>query len=234
MGIWNNLFFEPLYNALIFLINILPDAGLAIVSLTIVVKLILFPIQTKSIKSQIELKKIEPEVQKIKEEYKDKEEQAKKTFELYKNKKINPFSGCLLLLIQLPIIIALYQVFLQDFSADHSYLYNFLSFPENINYTFLGFLDIREKSIVLAVLTGLSQFFQTRLMMGRTASSSPSGSGFGQDLAKTMNMQMKYFLPVFIAFVASRLPSAVALYWTTSNLFGVLHEWYLKKKSEKE
>lgn len=91
----------------------MPDIGIAVVVLTVLVKIILYPFQTKSIKSQIELKQIQPEIDKIKEKFPNKEDQARETFALYKERKINPFSGCLLVLVQIPIIIALYQVFIR-------------------------------------------------------------------------------------------------------------------------
>src|SRR4029077_9575821 len=135
----------------------------AIILLTILVKLILFPITRKSIVGQIKLKGLESEIAKIKEGGFTKEETAKKTFELYKIHKVNPFSSCLLIIIQLPILIALYLVFYHGLSSTGVALYPFVHFPEVIHMRFLGLIDLGQKSIILAVLAGASQFLQVHL-----------------------------------------------------------------------
>src|SRR3989344_4215581 len=115
--VWNTVLLKPFYNLLIILTSFFGgNAGMAIVALTILIKIILYPVTKKSIVSQIEMKRIEPELNKIKKDFPDKQVQAKKTFELYKLHKINPLSGCLPILIQLPIVIALYWA-IMDFSA---------------------------------------------------------------------------------------------------------------------
>ncbi|HEY5587983.1 MAG TPA: YidC/Oxa1 family membrane protein insertase, partial [Candidatus Paceibacterota bacterium] len=105
-ALWNSIFYQPIYNILIFTINHLTfgDVGFAIILVTIIVKLALSPLTKKSIKSQILMKRMEPEIKQIKKDYPNKEEQAKKTFELYKKYGTNPFSGCLVILFQLPVI----------------------------------------------------------------------------------------------------------------------------------
>src|SRR4051812_38944032 len=113
--LYHTFFFDPLYNALILLFKLLPwaDAGLVVIILTTLVRLILFPLSRKAVLTQVRMNEVAPELEKIKEKYKDKpEEQAKKTLELYREKKINPFSGILVILIQLPVIFALYRIFL--------------------------------------------------------------------------------------------------------------------------
>ena len=112
-NIWNTVLYEPLLNALAFLVSIVPggNVGLAVIALTILVKVLLFPLSQKSIESQAKMTILTPEIDKIKKSGASKEEQAKQTFDLYKKHKTNPFSGCLLVLIQIPIIFALYYVF---------------------------------------------------------------------------------------------------------------------------
>src|SRR3989344_4206740 len=138
-ALWNNFLYEPLYNALVFLVSIVPggDVGIALIILTILVKLVLFPLTKKSIISQARLKQLEPEINKIKKSESSKEAQAKKTMELYKVNKVNPFSGCLTILMHIPIIIALYYVFLKGLTFDHDAVYSFLKFPQSINMKFL-------------------------------------------------------------------------------------------------
>ena len=235
-AIWNTIFYEPLYNVLIFLTGVIPDIGFAVITLTVLVKLLLYPLQSRAIKGQIALKEIQPEIDLIKQKFPNKEEQAKETFALYKDRKINPFSGCFLVLVQIPIIIALYQVFLKGF--DHTgILYGFITAPESVNTVFLGILDLSKKSLVLAILAGVTQFFQARLSLSRTQTSSTTNDqSFQGQFTKSMNMQIKYILPVFIGVVAYQVSGAVALYWTTSNLFGVFQEWKIRhslRKNEK-
>src|SRR3989344_8400982 len=151
-NIWNTVLYEPLLNALAFLVSIIPggDVGIAVIALTILVKILLFPLSQKSIESQAEMNLLAPELNKIKAAGGSKEEQAKQTFELYKKHKVNPFSGCLLVLIQIPIIIALYYVFFKGIDLQNGVLYSFIPRPEHLNTLFLGAIDISGKSLFLA------------------------------------------------------------------------------------
>lgn len=232
--LWNTFIYEPLYNLLQIIINFLPnaDVGFAVIILTLLIKLILFPLTQRSIDSQMAMRSLEPQIAEIKKTITDKTEQNKKVFELYRENKINPFSGCLLLLIQLPVIIALYLVFLRGFDQPGVDLYSFVSKPEQMNAMFLGLIDLGSKSIVLALLAGLSQFVQARLARGRQ--SKPTGDGMQAQIAKTMQIQMVYALPVFVAFIAYRVSAAVALYWLTSNLVTIAQEIYTKRKMNRK
>ena len=232
-NIWDTVLYGPLLNALAFLVSIVPggDVGIAIIILTIFVKTILFPLSQRSIESQIKMNLLAPELKKIKDGGASKEEQAKQTFELYKHHKTNPFSGCLLVLIQIPIIFALYYVFLKGVNLDSSLLYPFINAPEHINMVFLGILDIGQKSIVLAVLAGVSQYFQAILMPKPVISNQKNGS-LQDNFAKSMNTQMKYVFPFVIAFIAYSVSGAVALYWIMSNIFAVGQQIYANKKKK--
>lgn len=229
--LWTIILYDPLRNALVFLISIIPgaDLGIAVIILTLLVKLILSPLSKKSIKSQAALRKLEPEIKKIKEKYKEKEEQAKRTFQLYKEHKVNPFAGCLLIIIQLPIIIALYLVFLKGLDFGTGTIYSFISVPESVKMSFLGLIDMQGKSLLLAILAGLSQFAHTRLSMPKSEKPEGSSKSFQENLKKSMNLQMRYFLPIFIAIIAYRVPAAVALYWVTSNIFLVGQELLVRR-----
>lgn len=250
--LWTTIFYEPLYNGLIFLVDTLPghSIGLAVIVLTLIVKIILFPLAQKSIKSQIELKRLEPLLEQIKKEFPDKQEQAKKTFELYRTHRINPFSGCLVLAIQLPIIIALYQVFIRGLAGIKDAfanaptgalagapgsLYSFVHFPADITATFLG-INLLAGSIALAVLAALSQFAQAHLATKSLTPTKPKENegSFKHDFAKSMQFQMKYILPVFVGVISYTLPGAIALYWVTSNLFTVGQEFVIRRKAKHE
>jgi YidC/Oxa1 family membrane protein insertase len=231
--LWDIAIYKPLVNILAFFVSIIPggDVGVAIIILTILVKTLLFPLSQRSIENQTKMNLLNPELKKIKESKVSKEEQAKQTFELYKKYKTNPFSGCLLVLIQIPIIFGLYYVFLKGVKFDSSYLYSFVHAPENINMNFLGILDIEsKKGLLLAILAGLSQFFQAYFMPKPIQSKESSGKSFQESFAKSMNMQMKYVFPFIVAFIAYSVSGAVALYWITSNMFAIGQQIYANKK----
>jgi YidC/Oxa1 family membrane protein insertase len=173
-----------------------------------------------------------PELNKIKASGASKEEQARLTFELYKIHKTNPFSGCLLVLIQIPIIFALYYVFFKGIKFDSGVLYSFVHIPAHMNMIFLGILDISKKSLILAILAGISQYLQAYYMPKPPVSSSTTAS-FQDSFTKSMNTQMKYIFPFIVAFIAYSISGAIALYWITSNLFMVGQQIYVKKKEFK-
>ncbi|MBP9714996.1 MAG: membrane protein insertase YidC [Candidatus Pacebacteria bacterium] len=230
-NIWNTVLYEPLLNALAFLVSIVPggDVGLAVILLTLLVKIVLFPLSQRSIESQKKMNLLAPEIKKIKDSGASKEEQAKLTFELYKKHKTNPFSGCLLILIQIPIIFALYYVFLKGLNFESGLLYSFVKAPENVNMLFLGVLDLTQKSLLLAVLAGISQFFQA-YYMPKPAPSTGDGKSFQESFAKSMHVQMKYVFPFIVAFIAYSVSGAIALYWVTSNIFAVGQQIYSARK----
>ena len=229
--IWNLVLYQPLLNALAFLVSIIPtgDVGVSVIVLTIIVKLALFPLSRKSIESQAQMNILAPELQKIKDSGASKEEQAARTFELYKEHKTNPFSGCLLLIIQLPIIFALYYVFLKGINFQNGVLYSFIHVPAHMNMIFLGIIDIGKTSLILAILAGVSQYLQA-LYMPKPVLSGGKNPSFQDSFGKSMNMQMKYVFPFLIIFIASRLSGAISLYWITSNLFMVFQQIYINKK----
>lgn len=232
--LWNTVFYQPIYNALIFIINnvTMGDVGFAIIILTILVKFILYPLSKKSIKSQIIMKELAPMLKKIKTDFPNKEEQAKKTFALYKDYDINPFSGLLLVLVQLPVIFALYYVFLRGLSLETGPLYSFIQMPTSMHTMFLGVLDLHGNSLVLAILAGVSQFLQ-----GYYASPLPKkdpnvkkeDQTFQEQLSDSMAINIKYILPVFIGFIAYKFSAGVAIYWVTSNIYTILQEMYIRR-----
>jgi YidC/Oxa1 family membrane protein insertase len=232
------LLYQPLLNALAFLISVIPggDVGIAVILLTILVKVILFPLSQASIKSQAAMNVLAPELNKIKASGASKEEQARLTFELYKKHEMNPFSGCLLVIIQIPIILALYYVFFKGISFQGGLLYSFVHIPAHMNTMFLGLIDISKKSLVLALLAGVSQYLQAVFMPQPPKSilSPETTPSFQESFGKSMNMQMKYVFPFIIILVAYRISGAIALYWITSNLFMVGQQIYIGRMKKKE
>jgi YidC/Oxa1 family membrane protein insertase len=237
--IFNALFYNPLYNGLIFLLSLLPgaDVGLAIILFTILVKLALFPLSKKAVRTQMALKSLEPELARIKTEYKDNQtKQAEATMRLYRDNNINPFSGFFVLFIQLPIIIALYFVFLRGGlpSIHTELLYPFVTAPGDVSMSFLGLVDVSTRNIVLAFLAAAAQFFQVRFAMPpvppKKEGEAPS---FKDDLARSMSMQMRYVMPVLTFIIGFRLPAAIPLYWAVSSLFTLGQELYLRRTFKK-
>jgi YidC/Oxa1 family membrane protein insertase len=240
IALWDSFVYEPLYNILVLLIGILPGAsvGGAIIILTIIVKLALFPLTGKSIEAQRAMKELEPELKRIRDAHKDdRQKLSKKTMELYQERGVSPFSGCLPILIQMPIIIGLYWVFWKGLAVvNEEILYGFVQSPGALDMHFLLF-DLAAKSIVLAVLAGFSQFIQTRLSLGAQTPPTPTTEGkqpsFQEDFAKSMQMQMRYILPVMIGFIAYTTSGAVALYWTTSNILSIMQELLMQRAKKK-
>ena len=220
-----------------FLVEVVPggDVGIAIILLTVIVKLILFPLSKKSIESQAKMALLAPEQKKIKDSGASKEEQARLTFELFKKHNTSPFSGCLLILIQFPIIIALYSVFYKGIHFNPDVLYSFINIPDPINNIFLGFIDLTHKSLPLAILAAISQYFQALYMPKPSTANLEKGS-FQESFSKSMTTNLKYVFPVFIFlilytdFLGVSLSGAVALYWATSNIFAIGQQIYLNKK----
>lgn len=234
-SLWMTLFYGPLYNILVFFTTISPwhNLGIAVILLTVFVKLITFPLTQKSLKSQIQMKEIEPELEQVKKEFPNKEDQAKKTFELYKKYGINPFSGCVVLLIQLPVLLALYRVFMNGVLYDPSLLYSFVHIPETLNTQFLG-IDIAGKTILLALLAGIAQFIQVKLATPIVTKKASENDSFKDQIMSNMNSQMKFMMPLLIAFVAYSISGAVALYLLVNSLVSIVQEMLIRNKLKKE
>ncbi len=210
------------------------DFGIAIILLTIIIRVILFPFSAKAVKSQKNLQELQPKIQELQKKHKDdKEKQAKEILNLYKTEKINPFSGLLLGLIQIPILIALYRVFWGGVNPQElSALYGFIFNPGQINPLFLHIIDLSKPNLVLAILAGLVQYFQTKMLIPQTNSKS-SVQGKGADFSQMMQKQTLYFFPVFTIIILIGLPSALGLYWTTSGLFSIIQQYLIFKKNNK-
>jgi len=221
---------QPLFNLLVLFYLLIPNLGVAIILLTLLIRVILYPLQNKAAKSQIALQKIQPKLKEIQAKYKDnKEEQAKQLMALYKREKINPFSGFLVMLIQFPVLIVLYRLFWQGIQPESfQYLYSFVQQPETINSMFLG-INMNEPSAILAILVGIAFFIQAKLSAPKKQKKAKDTKGmFGEMFQK----QMMYVFPVFIVFILLRLPSALGLYLLISGVFTAYQQYLAKKKYE--
>lgn len=236
-NIWHTVFFDPVYNGLVFFIDVIPggDVGLSIIAITIVVKFILLPLSIKAAKTQKVIKEIEPKLRKLQEENKDnKEALARATMDLYKESGINPFSSILLLFIQLPFVIALYLSVLSGGGVslpdiNENLLYFFVAVPETVDMIFLGFVDIAAKSLPLALLAGLTQFISTKLSLPKLEPKASGETSMKADFARSMDLNMRYVLPIIITTVAYTLSASVALYFVVSNLVAIAQEFVLRK-----
>lgn len=234
VSLFNEFLYRPLFNLLVFLYNVIPgtDIGLAIIAITLVIKLVFWPMTQKGIRSQKALQDLQPQIKALQEKYKDnKEEQGKQLMLFYKTNKINPLSGCFPLLVQLPILIALYQVFLKGFNPDNlSILYSFVKNPGVIDPHFLNILDLSIPNKILALLAGLSQFWQAKMITPKkTLPASPKSSD--EFVAQAMSKQMLYFLPVMTVIISWKLPAGLALYWLVTTLFTVFQQYVIMRSA---
>lgn len=222
---FQSLFYQPIFNVLVFLYNIVPghDFGLAVICLTIFIKLILWPLSKKAITSQKKITELQPEIDKLKEKYKDqKEEMGKALLNLYKEKKVNPFSSCFPILIQLPFLFAVFKVFKEGSNPDSlNLIYSFILRPENINHISLNFIDLSHPVVWLAVASGISQFWQTKDIMNKAPKINESKEN---EFSSIMQKQTLYVFPVLTVFIGLSLPGGLSLYWLVGNLINILQQ----------
>lgn len=225
------IFYQPILNLLVFLYNTVSfnDLGIAIILLTIVIKLVFWPLGRQAIKSQKALQDMQPRIEELKKQYTDKTELSRATMEMYKTHKVNPFSSCLPLLIQLPFLWAVYRVFTDGINNNLNLVYSFIAKPERMNIISLGILDLSKRSIVLAILAGLAQFWQAKMMLTKkTAMKSTDKKE--ENMAAIMNKQMLYFMPAITIFIGVSLPGGLTLYWFVITVLTALQQLFTFKK----
>ncbi len=229
------IFYQPVLNLLVFLYNTIAfqDLGIAIILLTVIIKLVFWPLGRSAIKSQKALQDLQPEIEELKTKYKkDKAGLSKATMELYKNNKVNPFSSCLPLLIQLPFLFAVYQVFRDGLNSKLDFVYSFIKRPEAINTISFGFLNLATPNIVLALLAGAAQFWQAKMMITDKPVVKTPGSK-DEGMAAIMNKQMLYFMPAITVFIGISLPSGLTLYWFILTALTAIQQLLTFKKKNK-
>lgn len=234
---WTEIFIRPLTNLLIFLYNIIPghDLGISIIILTIIIRLILYPSSRKAIKSQRAMQNLQPELDKIREKHKDdKQKQTQETLKLYQENKISPFSSCLPLLIQMPILIALYWVFRKVSAEDvSSLLYPFIRAPQDFTPYFLGIIDLTKPEVyVLPILAGATQFIQSWMILKRNKKEEHKPDEKVQDIGSAISKQMTYIFPIITIIFAASLPAAISLYWIATNLFSIVQQYIIMKEEK--
>lgn len=225
--IYKIIFYQPILNTLVFFYNTVAfrDFGLAIIFTTLLVRIILFPLFHKGSHQQMILQRIQPKIKKIQDDHKDnKEKQSQALMDLYKEHGVNPFSGILLLLIQLPILIALYQIIRSSLGeGTFSQLYSFVFAPNHINSTFLGLINLNNRNIILVGCAAVAQYFQAKLAIYHVKGTPPSQ-------AQKIASQMAFVGPVFTVVIFYNFPAAVVLYWLVSSIFSVFQQLIINKK----
>jgi YidC/Oxa1 family membrane protein insertase len=237
--IFTTIIYNPLYNGLVYLVGIIPthDVGIAVILLTVVVRVIVYPLSRRAVQAQLDMKEVAPEVTEIRNKFKnDKQGESKAIFALYKERNIHPFASFLLVLVQFPILIGLYWVFSRGGLPLISVarLYPFVHAPTAINMEFLGIQNMAGHSIVLAVLAAATQFVYTRLSMGPRGVKTATEASFSDDMAKSMDVQARYVLPAVIGVIAFTVVAAAPLYWVTSNSFMILQEYLAGRRFKPE
>lgn len=224
-GIFQTLFYQPILNLLVFLYNFFGDLGIAIIALTIVIKLILLPLSKKSIKYQKATQDLQPKLNELKEKYKGNQQQlSAATMALYKENKINPFSSCLPLLIQFPFLIAIFRVFQDGFAQNHlDLLYPFIGNPGTINTVSFGILELSTRSIILAVLAGIAQFVQAKMLLTNKPEIKTNESR-DEGMTSIMNKQMTYIMPIITVVIGISFPAGLTFYWFLTTIFTIIQQ----------
>lgn len=232
------VFYNPIYNALVALVALIPggDVGVAVIILTVVIRLVLLPFSLSAARTQRIMKVLEPKLKDLKEKHKDdKEKEALETLALYKEAQVNPFASLLTAFVQIPVLLALYWVFYYEPfpTINLARLYSFTPVPHTISLHFLGLILVAGKSLTLAVLAGAAQFLQAHMALSGTLKPSETKS-MQNDFQKVMGLQLKYVFPFIIGVISYTTSGAIALYFITTNLAGSLQEWYVRRTLDKE
>ena len=234
MNLYNELLYRPLFNLTVFLYNLIPgsDFGLAIIALTILTRLVFLPLTVKTVLSQRDLNKLNPEIKAVKEKYKnDKAAQSAAIMKLYKDRNINPAAGCVPLLIQLPILIALYQAFVAGFKPENlNLLYGFIQNPGVINESFIGLINIAKPNFLMTLAASAVQFIQAKQSL---SISKGQNTGMPNEMA-ALNSQMLYFFPILIIIIGWNLPAGLMLYWITTTALSIAEQVYIKRRHKEQ
>jgi len=206
---------QPLENllALVYVLLPLRDLGLAIIVFTVIVRMVLFPLTVKALSGQRALAKLQPKIQELQKRLKhDREAQGREIMGLYREHNINPLMSLVPILVQLPILFALWKILLREVQdGAFGNIYGFLPDPGSVSLVAFGFLDLSTPSPYLAVAAGLAQLVQSRLSMKDMVS---GGGEFGKMLSK----QTLFIFPAITVVIAWNFPAAVALYWFVTTV----------------
>jgi len=201
--------------------SVIPNYGVAIIILTLLVKILLWPLGQKSYKSMSEMKKIQPLMKEIREKYKnDKKKMNEEVMGLYRTYKINPLGGCLPMVVQLPVFFALYRMLYEAIELRHAHFFlwiNDLAAPDRLfNFDFsIPFMEPPFGIPVLTIVMGASMLLQQKM-------SPPMGDA--------TQAKMMMFMPVVFTFIFINFSSGLVLYWLTNNILSIAQQYYTQKK----
>lgn len=235
---FETLLVQPIYNLFIAIVGVVPhnDAALAIIVLTFITRVVLYPVFTASIRTQMGMAAMQPDLELLKDKHKgDKEAHARAQMELFKKHKVNPLAGFGALFVQLAVIIALYfAIFREGFPiVDTSLLYSFVHAPASIATDFFGLLNILEpRHVLLALIVGATQYAAIRLTVSRTPNQHPKGSD-KEAIQRMQQNLMLYMMPAVMTVTAYFFAAAVGIYFAASNLFSVGQEWLIRRQLER-
>ncbi len=237
--LFHTILYQPILNVFVFLYNIIPghDIGITILLITILVRALVYPLMSSSIKSQKAVQDLQPKLKEIKEQYKDdKQKQATATMQLYKENKVNPFASCLPLLVQLPILIALYMVMRDGLMSDNlgNDIYSFIFNPGKLNNVSFWIFDMAKANLILAIFAGAAQYFQTKAMLVKQPPKEAGEGAKDEQMMAMMNKQMLYFMPVMTVFIGATLPAGLTLYWFFSTLLTWGQQVLIYKQHDKK
>lgn len=219
---FNTLLYQPILTVLAFLAGAFQgNLGLAILALTLLVRAALSPLTLPSLHSAKKLRDLKPELNKLKLKFTDKAALQKAQLELYKKHGINPAAGCLPNILQLVILITLYQVFMNSLQAGNT------SF--NTSFLWLN-LSQPDPFFILPILAGVSQLVLSLMLMPAIEhhpEKTKQKTEDVQDMAETMQQQMLLIMPVMTGLIALRFPSGLALYWVATTIFSVVQQYFV-------
>ncbi|MDK2905687.1 MAG: YidC/Oxa1 family rane protein insertase [Eubacteriaceae bacterium] len=207
------------------LYNLIGNYGVSIIVFTIIVKLLLLPLNIKQTKSMKDMQRLQPELQKLNKKYKNnKEKLNEETLKLYKVFKVNPAAGCLPLLLQFPIMIGLYGTL----RAPETWVFsNGMIDSVNMSFLWIDNLNVADPIYVLPVLAALFTFITQKFTMANSTMNPDDPN------AKTQKI-MLYMMPIMIGYISIKLPAGVALYWVVQNVFTFFQQFIMMRMPEPE
>lgn len=225
--LFNTIFYQPLLNLLVWIYEFtIHDFGVAIILLTVIIRMILFPFYQKSMRHQTILQRIQPKIKKIQEQHKnDREKQAQALMALYQEHNVNPFFSFFFLLLQIPIMFALYRIILNLAHGNITGLYAFTTPPGELNTIFLNLINLSKSNIIIVILAAGAQYFQAKLALRPKTSDAKDASP-----AESMARSMAVVAPLMTLFIFYSLPSAITLYWFVVSLISVVQQIIINKE----
>jgi len=228
---FTTILYVPFYNLLILTVWLIPGhyVGVAIILLTLLVRVALLPSSLKAARFQVKNNELQPKINKIKSEIKDSQEQTKAIMALYKEEGHSPLGSCLPLFIQMPILIVLYSVFRHGLSVDgFTALYPFIPRPDTINTAFLGFDLTKADPWILPIAAAAFQLLLSYMMLPKKVKGVVEEKS--NDPMAMMNKQMLFLPAIITIFFGRTMPAALVIYWIATTVFSIGQQWYVNKE----